>query len=256
MDTTGPISRRSMLIGTSTVAILAMLGGHTRAQEYKEAVAFLTSALPSIFSPQARFRADDGFVKDFLTEEEGARTGFFERIADEDPANLLPDLDPAASQIGVTSPQDVALVKVAPDEVEQIKVMRENPPVEGEGLIEVVLQIVVDTMDWRFLLDALKQLLRSDGYLAEKLDGCAEALRIRDMDGALGNLIDIASHVVTVDTLTRLAGFVDGDAAALRRRVLKTLGLRLIPFVGWAFTGGCLAVCVYSYRERLVAALR
>lgn len=222
---------------------------------YQAAISQLESDLAIVFSPAQGIQPTPGFIDQFLSVELSARVTFFEQIEIATPAELARELVPDASEINLVIPDEVSLIVADPMEVEPVKINRDLPPIEGETRIELLLNIFVDTIDWRFAYDGLRWLATEDEVFSNIVQDMGNSLGIRDMPGLIENVIRLVGYVTSTDTIARLGEQLGMASSELRQRLYKALGLRLIPYAGWAFTGACLAACIYAYRQRIAAVI-
>ncbi len=251
------LRRRDILTGV-VVVVASQLASSTAgfAQVAASAIDQLKQGIPSVFSADARFTADPEFIDQFLNEELEPRRQFFSRLSVATIDDVRSVLDPAATDIGVTTDEDIQTVSDVEQYIQAIKASNSSEGREGETLIEITLDITVEALGLQFLREALSQLLVEDDLASEIVERIARELEIRDTEAAVRNVIDLVFHILSASTLVAIGRLIVGSSAPqIRKRILIALGVRLVPFVGWTFTSACFAACVFAHRRRLVRAV-
>ena len=239
------------MLGSTSVLFF----GPTRAiaQTYQSSLDQLREELPSVFSGNLRFQADERTIDSFLQEELVARQNFFENLSDLNTSELFTQLDPAAQQLDLNQ-DELANVIVPANDVRGIKILRDIPARENDSQTEVVLDIIIGTLGLEVFREALVELAKGDNVFAQNLADMSEALQVRDFDTAQEHLITIVIWITSQAGLRAIQSVLTTlSLSEIRLQLLFKLGARLVPYVGWGFTGMCFASCVYAYRNRLRA---
>ena len=214
----------------------------------------LKQNIPALFENQQRFSASSALIDEFLAQEYAARRDFFGEVLNVSEFDYETMARAQAPEFTALSGEDLDATRLAPDAVEPIKVLRDILPKPDDTRVEVCKDILIEALGLKFLGEAIGTLIKENSVLAQYFDDFVYRLGLRDVPGAREALIALVYWLMSEPGLKALQKAVGVmPIGQLRRRVIAALGSRLVPVVGWTFTGACLAACVYAHRQRLTA---
>jgi hypothetical protein len=248
------MERRSFIFNAAGAFVC--LGSTVSAQSIADAVAVFKLSVPSVFASNARLSADPEFVESFLEQEKPARQAFFRAIAFVPIEILGRDFDPAFEPFQVALSGSLEDMKIRPEEVEGLKVRADIQPRQGDTRVSVVLDVFCESMGLQVFREAFIDLADSDTVFGENFRELSRQIGVNDYSNAFDIISLMIAWMTTDQGIRALRLRMKGmTGAQIKRRLAVSLGSRMVPFVGWAFTIGSLSACVYAHRKRLLAVL-
>lgn len=181
------LGRRDFLVAVGLGQAICLTGlSPARAQALAASVQQLKNDIPAIFAPGAHAEANAEFQRDFLAQELPARRRFFEELGGASEADLRQQIVLVQDDFNVElSSEDILSFKLPIDAVVQIISLEEVIPVEGETIVDVLLDIAVQVIGLEIVADILPELYNRNDAFRSLVDNLGHSLRIYDTRGGI-----------------------------------------------------------------------
>lgn len=246
------LRRNFLLSGSAFLTLLLTEQNVAAAETVKDAVAELKRNLPYVFRSGGLAFAPPDYIEKFRRDEFPARRTFLERLQDKSAAELgLEKPNPEARPyLDLFASLDVPLAP-SPSEIRRIDVPVVPQPAQ-ETLQDVVIDILIQAMELDALKDVLLIICEEYEPIKNLVDEIGKAVRMQDPK----RLVDLLVLIVQLLLGDELRAFLarrlgDETARSVLVQVTRSLGKKLLPFIGWLITVYSFGVVIARNSERL-----
>lgn len=249
----GSLTRRKLLTTTIVIGNMPFLNRVAYGQQaISESKRRLIAELPGAFPPFGQFSASPDAIDQFAETENVAIRTYAESAQRFDAAQVDADINPGSRQlISVFSELDVPLV---PDPAEITPLDDSTkPPLPDDTLQSVVADIFIQTLEVEPIKDVIMVVMTEYPPVVQILERIRQAIGLRDVNQIAALIVEICQILAKRDLILFLTQRLGPQAAREAiRDLLKAMGKKLVPFVGWAILLYSFLVVVIRNWDRLV----